>query len=72
MLKHDSYIIVGLQATAKKHRPDRTQRKRFHENETHKPVAVDEGNKRAARTDRSILAVCDCSRAFVLTQYHAE
>ena len=55
MLKHDSYIIVDLQATAKKHRPDKTQRKRFHENEAHKPVAVDEGNKRAARADRSIL-----------------
>ena len=27
---------------------------------------------RAARTDRSVLGVCDCSRAFVLTLYHAK
>ena len=63
---------VGLQATAKKHRPDRTQRKRFHENGTHKPVAAGEGNKRAARADRSALGVHDCSRAFKLTPHHAK
>ena len=62
MLKHDSYIMSACKLPLKKHRPDRTQRKRFHENETHKPAAVGERNKRAARADRSALGVCDCLR----------
>lgn len=32
--------------------------------------SVRKGNKMPA--DRSILSVCDCSRAFILTRYHAE
>ena len=37
-----------------------------------KPRYFDEELGRAARTDRSVLGVHDCSRAFVLTLYHAK
>ena len=40
--------------------------------ETLKTAIFDEEQGRAARTDRSVLVVCDCSRAFVLTRYHAK
>ena len=35
-------------------------------------LRINFGDPYAARTDRSVLVVCDCSRAFVLTLYHAK
>ena len=44
----------------------------FYTSKRVKPRYFDEERGGAARTDGSILAVCDCLRAFVLTLYHAK